>query len=208
MGAYGAKSLETPNFDKIANEGLRFTDGHATSSTCTPSRYGLLTGVYPWREKGVQILLGSAALLIDTAQLTLPKVFKEKGYQTGIVGKWHLGLGSGDIDWNGHIKPCPNDVGFDYSYIMAATQDRVPTVYIENGNVDKLDPNDPIEVSYKKNFEGEPTGRENPEMLTMMYDHGHAQSIVNGISRIGYMRGGKSALCRKIGNGTPWRCYR
>ncbi|MFV0482577.1 MAG: sulfatase-like hydrolase/transferase [Bacteroidales bacterium] len=194
MGAYGAKSLETPNFDKIANEGLRFTDGHATSSTCTPSRYGLLTGVYPWREKGVQILPGSAALLIDTAQLTLPKVFKEKGYKTGIVGKWHLGLGSGNINWNEHIKPCPNDVGFDYSYIMAATQDRVPTVYIENGNVDKLDPNDPIEVSYKKNFEGEPTGRENPEMLTMMYAHGHDHSIVNGISRIGYMKGGKSAL--------------
>ncbi|MFV0506902.1 MAG: sulfatase family protein [Bacteroidales bacterium] len=194
LGAYGATSLKTPNFDKIANEGVRFTDGHATSSTCTPSRYGLLTGVYPWKKKGVQILPGSAALLIDTAQLTLPKVFKEKGYNTGIVGKWHLGLGNGNIDWNEHISPCPNDIGFDYSYIMAATQDRVPTVYIENGKVDNLNPNDPIEVSYKHNFEGEPTGRKNPEMLTMMYDHGHDHSIVNGISRIGYMKGGKSAL--------------
>jgi len=81
-------------------------------------------------------------------------MFQDQGYQTGIVGKWHLGLGSGSVDWNKKIIPGPNEAGFDYSYILAATQDRVPTVYIENGNVVNLDPNDPIEVSYEENFPG------------------------------------------------------
>ncbi len=193
MGAYGAKALKTPNFDRLASEGLMFTDGHATSATCTPSRYGLLTGVYPWREKNARVLPGTAPLLIDTAQITLPKMLQAKGYRTGIVGKWHLGLGDGNIDWNRHISPGPTEVGFDYSYILAATQDRVPTVYIENGTVVGLDPDDPIEVSYKHNFEGETTGKDNPELLTMMYSDGHDMSIVNGISRIGYMKGGENA---------------
>jgi len=193
IGAYGAAAIQTPNFDRLASEGIRFTDGHSTSATCTPSRYGLLTGVYPWREKNARVLPGTAPLLIDTAQITLPKMLQKKGYTTGIVGKWHLGLGDGNIDWNGNISPGPNEVGFDYSFILAATQDRVPTVYIENGVVVGLDPADPIEVSYEHNFDGEPTGRDNPELLTMLYDHGHDMSIVNGISRIGWMKGGENA---------------
>lgn len=193
LGAYGATELETPNLDKLANGGLRFTNGYATSATCTPSRYALLTGTYPWRNKSAKILPGTAPLIIDTAQMTIPKMLKGQGYKTGIVGKWHLGLGSGKVDWNGHIAPGPNEVGFGESFIMAATQDRVPTVYIENGEVVDLDPNDPIEVDYEKNFSGEPTGRDNPELLKMKPSHGHDNSIVNGISRIGYMKGGEAA---------------
>ena len=140
-----------------------------------------------------RILSGTAPLLIDTAQLTLPGLLKEQGYHTGIVGKWHLGLGDGNVDWNKHISPGPNELGFDYSFIMAATQDRVPTVYIENGNVCNLDPDDPIQVSYESNFPGESTGTDNPELLKLMWDHGHNNSIVNGIPRIGYMKGGESA---------------
>ncbi|EAR02282.1 sulfatase family protein [Maribacter sp. HTCC2170] len=193
LGAYGATELKTPNLDKLANGGLRFTNGYASSATCTPSRYALLTGIYPWRNKKAKILPGTAPLIIDTAQTTIPKMLKKEGYYTGIVGKWHLGLGSGNVDWNQRISPGPNEVGFDYSNILAATQDRVPTVYIENGNVVNLDPSDPIEVDYNKNFEGEPTGLKNPEMLKMKWHHGHNNSIVNGIPRIGFMKGGEAA---------------
>jgi arylsulfatase A-like enzyme len=193
MGAYGATALKTPHMDHLAKNGLRFTDGYASSATCTPSRYALLTGMYPWRNKGAKILPGTAPLIIDTAQVTLPGMLKEKGYATGVVGKWHLGLGDGQVDWNKNISPGPNEVGFDYSYIMAATQDRVPTVYLENGTVVGLDPSDPLEVDYQQNFEGEPTGADHPELLKMRWHHGHNNSIVNGIPRIGFMRGGKSA---------------
>lgn len=193
VGAYGAAQLKTPNIDQLANEGILFTDGHASSATCTPSRYALLTGVYPWRNKDAKILPGTAPLLINSQQVTLPKILKEKGYHTGIVGKWHLGLGDGQVDWNAPVKPGPNEVGFDYSYIMAATQDRVPTVYIENGNVVGLDQEDPIQVDYQQNFDGQPTGKDNPELLKMKWHHGHNNTIINGIPRIGYMKGGKAA---------------
>ncbi|NND31809.1 MAG: arylsulfatase [Saprospiraceae bacterium] len=193
VGAYGATELKTPNIDKLANGGIRFTNGYATSATCTPSRYALLTGRYPWRNKNARILPGTAPLLIDTSRMTLPRLLREQGYHTGIVGKWHLGLGEGQVNWNDHISPGPNEVGFDYSYIMAATQDRVPTVYIQNGNVVGLDPEDPIEIDYQKNFSGEPSGKDNPELLKMKWHHGHNNSIVNGIPRIGFMKGGTNA---------------
>ncbi|WP_405295683.1 arylsulfatase [Algibacter sp. Ld11] len=193
ISANGATEINTPNIDKLANGGVRFTNGYATSATCTPSRFGILTGIYPWRNKDAQILPGTAPLIISTEQTTVPKMLKQQGYQTGIVGKWHLGLGAGHVNWNERVSPGPNEVGFDYSYIMAATQDRVPTVYIKDGHVDGLDPNDPIQVNYGKNFNGQPTGKENPELLSMKWHHGHNNSIVNGIPRIGYMKGGEAA---------------
>lgn len=192
VSAYEMGHLATPNIDKIARNGARFTKGYASSATCTPSRYALLTGNYPWRNKKAKISTG-ANLIIDTLELTLPKMLKSLDYQTAIVGKWHLGLGNSEIDYNKKISPGPNEVGFDYSLIMPDTQDRVPTVYIENGLVVNLDPNDPLEVSFKNNFEGQTSGKENPELLTMKWDHGHNGTIVNGISRIGYMKGGKKA---------------
>lgn len=193
VGVYGATALQTPNMDVLGKGGLVFTNGYASSATCSPSRYALLTGRYPWRNERAKILPGTAPLLLDTMELTIPKVLSSKGYHTGIVGKWHLGLGNGEVNWNEQIAPGPNEVGFDYSYIMAATQDRVPTVYIEDGKVRNLDSNDPIEVSYEENFPGEPTALTHPEMLKMMWDHGHNNSIVNGIPRIGFMKGGDSA---------------
>lgn len=193
LGAYGATKLKTPNMDRLANEGMKFTQGHASSATCTPSRFALLTGMYPWKNKRAKVLPGSASLIIDTTMVTIPKVLKQKGYTTGIVGKWHLGLGDGPINWNERISPGPNELGFDSSYILAATQDRVPTVYIKDGTVVGLDPNDPIAVNYKENFEGEPTALTHPEMLKLNWYDGHNNSIVNGIPRIGYMKGGEKA---------------
>lgn len=193
ISSYGATALQTPNIDALASGGIKFTNGYASSATCTPSRYALLTGMYPWRNKDAKILPGTAPLLISTEQQTLPKLLKNQGYQTAIVGKWHLGLGTGIVNWNEKVTPGPNEVGFDESYILAATQDRVPTVYIKNGNVVGLDKNDPIQVDYKNNFVSEPTAISNPEMLTMKWHHGHNSSIVNGIPRIGYMKGGDAA---------------
>jgi arylsulfatase A-like enzyme len=193
LSCYGATGISTPNIDALANNGVLFTEGYATSATCTPSRYGLLTGVYPWKNKQAKILPGTAPLIIDTAQITLPKMLRGKGYQTAVVGKWHLGLGSGVVDWNKKVTPGPNEVGFDYAYVMAATQDRVPTVYVDNGFVDGLKPGDTIQVDYDKIFEGQPTGKENPELCSMKWHHGHNGTIVNGIPRIGFMKGGESA---------------
>jgi len=194
VSSYGSTELITPNIDRIANEGIKFTNGYATSPTCTPSRYSLLSGTYPFRKKGAQVLPGNAPLLFELGNQTLPSMLHEAGYFTGVIGKWHLGLGDENLDWNGKISPGPLEIGFDYSYVMASTNDRVPSVYVKNHNIVNLDPADPIEVSYKKNFEGEPTGKENPEMLKIHPSHGHNMSIHNGIGRIGFMKGGKAAL--------------
>jgi arylsulfatase A-like enzyme len=196
LSCYGATRLHTPNLDKLAEKGIRFRNGHSSSATCTPSRYAMITGAYPWRKNGTGVLPGDAALIVPTNVKTLPKVFKAAGYRTAIVGKWHLGLGEEvDKDWNADIKPGPNDVGFDYSFIFPATADRVPTVFLENQRVIALDPNDPIAVNYQKKIGNEPTGMEHPELLKMKSspEHGHDQTIINGIGRIGFMTGGKMA---------------
>jgi arylsulfatase A-like enzyme len=126
----GARAGLTPNIVRLAREGLNFSDAHTTSATCTPSRYALLTGEYPWRKRGTGVLPGDAKLIVDPGRTTLASVLKSAGYRTGVVGKWHLGLGNDSLDWNGEIKPGPLEVGFDESFIMAATGDRVPCVYL------------------------------------------------------------------------------
>ena len=196
IGCYGATRIKTPNLDRLASQGLKFTKGYATAATCTPSRYSLLTGSYPWRNEKARILAGDAPMIIPPDCDTLPSLLRKVGYRTGVVGKWHLGIGEGGLDWNKDIARTPLDVGFDESFIMAATNDRVPCVYIDGRKVAGVDESDPIEVSYgrKNPFPGLPTGRDNPELLKMHYSHGHDMSIVNGVSRIGYMRGGTSAL--------------
>lgn len=194
VSSYGTTEINTPNIDKLAADGLRFIDAHTTSASCTPSRYALLTGQYPWRKAGTGIARGDAAMIIDPDRTTLPDLMKQAGYVTGVIGKWHLGLGpEGGPDWNGEIKPSPLDIGFDESFLIPATGDRVPTVYVENRHVIGLDPADPIQVSFDGPIGDEPTGKEHPELLKMHPSHGHDMTIVNGISRIGYMSGGKAA---------------
>lgn len=199
MSCYGAHRVSTPTVDSLANHGIRFTNMHACASTSTPSRYSLLTGEYPFRRSGTDVAAGNAGMIIKPQQTTIADLMHRAGYTTAAIGKWHLGLGSqtAQQDWNGELDESPRDLGFDYHYIMAATADRVPCVFIENGRVANFDPSAPISVSYRQNFEGEPTGRSNPELLTKLKpSHGHDMSIVNGISRIGFMKGGGKALWR------------
>lgn len=195
VSCYGATKIETPNIDRLAQNGLRFTNAYATSATSTPSRYSLLTGEYAWRNPNTKVAAGDAPLIIPTDIGTLPSMLQKAGYTTGVIGKWHLGLGSQEgPDWNGVIKPGPAEVGFGYSFLIPATGDRVPCVYVENGTVVNIDPTDPIKVDYKYPVDEGPTVKKNPELLRMQSSYGHNQSIINGIGRIGYMTGGKSAL--------------
>jgi arylsulfatase A-like enzyme len=195
LSCYGARSVSTPNLDRLAREGLKFTDAHSPSATCTPSRYALLTGEYAFRQKGTGVAKGDATMIISPGRVTLASILKNAGYKTGVVGKWHLGLGNPGMNWNGPITPGPQDLGFDEHFIIPATGDRVPCVYVENGRVAGIDPADPIRVSFEGPIDHSPTGKSNPELLFRTKpSHGHDMTIVNGISRIGYMTGGKKAL--------------
>ncbi len=200
VGVYGSKLIPTPNIDRLAREGLMFTDGHCTAATCTPARFSLLTGVHGFRH-GVRILPPNAPLAISTDILTLPKLFQQADYTTAVIGKWHLGIGEkgAPVDWNGDVKPGPLEVGFDYSFLLPSTNDRVPCVYVENHRVVNLNPDDPLYVGSKESADPRstvyPDGKTNPEAMTYYRStHGHNHSIINGIGRIGYMTGGKSAL--------------
>lgn len=197
LECYGAKNVQTPNVNRLAAEGIRFNNAHATAATSTPSRYSMLTGEYAWRRPGTDVAAGNAGMIVRPGSYTMADVFKNVGYTTAAFGKWHLGLGdkTGEQDWNAPLPAALGDLGFDYSYIMAATADRVPCVFIENGKVANYDPSAPIEVSYQKPFEGEPLGKDHPELLyNLKHSHGHDMAIVNGIGRIGYMKGGGKAL--------------
>ncbi|MEX1115979.1 MAG: sulfatase-like hydrolase/transferase [Akkermansiaceae bacterium] len=197
LECYGATLIKTPAIDSLAKSGQLFTAAYTPAATCTPSRYSLLTGDYAWRQKEKQnsILDGDAPLSIEPGRFTLASMLKSAGYQTGVVSKWHLGLGDGKtrIDFNGEVKPGPLEIGFDYCHIIPATVDRVPSVWIENHRVVNLDPADPITVSYQKNIGSEPTVLERPDLLKQQADEQHAGGIHNGISRIGFQSGGNAA---------------
>lgn len=200
LGAYGAKLIPTPHLDKLATESLRFTDGHCSAATCTPSRFSMLTGVHAFRHN-VRILPPNAPMVIKPTMFTLPRLFQKAGYKTAVIGKWHLGIGDGKtpVDWNGDVKPGPLEVGFDYSFLLPSTNDRVPCVYLENYRVLNLDPKDPLYVGKKppEGFSGTvyPDAKKTPAAMSYYKStSGHNHSVINGIGRIGYMWGGKSAL--------------
>jgi len=202
VGVYGSKLIPTPNIDRLAAEGLRFTDAHSSAATCTPSRYSMLTGIHGFRHD-INILSPKAPLCIPTNTFTLPKLFKQAGYTTGVIGKWHLGLGEEgrQTDWNGDLKPGPLELGFDRSFLLPSTSDRVPCVYVDGRRVVNLDPHDPLyignlkEVRAKSGSTQYPDAKTDPKAMTFYKStKAHDNSVINGIARMGYMAGGKSAL--------------
>jgi len=165
LGCYGATQMKTPNIDKLAEQGVLFTDAHTECSTCTPTRYGLLTGRYCFRTwLKYSALSTSAPLLIEEDRATVASLLECAGYSTSIVGKWHLGFGReegfeddrGDTppshwetrksgpNWNGELKPGPLEVGFDYSYVIPVANSFPPYVIVENHHVEGLRKDSPI----------------------------------------------------------------
>jgi len=146
VGCYGATKVNTPNIDRLAKQGRLFTDAHSASAVCTPSRYALLTGQYPFRKKGLwgPVMLRSP-LVIDTGMLTLGQMMKNAGYATACIGKWHLGFGNHTpVDWNKPLKPGPLELGFDYYFGVPVVNSHPPFVYVENHRVVGLVPEDPL----------------------------------------------------------------
>lgn len=144
-GCYGATKIKTPHLDRLATEGLRFTDAHSASAVCSPSRYALLSGEYPFRANMWGPLAAASKLRVDTRRATLASLFKSAGYATACIGKWHLGFGDQDQpDWNKDLKPGPLECGFDYYYGLPIVSSFAPYVYVENHRVVGLDPNDPL----------------------------------------------------------------
>ncbi len=205
LSCQGASTYHTPHIDRLAAEGLRFTNGYCTASTCTPTRYSLLTGIYAFRTKGTGIAPPSAPAIISPGVPTLPGVLRTAGYRTAVIGKWHLGLGGPEgPDWNGEIAPGPLDIGFDHCFLLPTTNDRVPQVYLEDRRVLNLDPADPIRVYKERPSEDHPTGLTHRDSLKMDWTHGHNNTIHNGISRIGFYTGGEKARFRDEDLADEW----
>lgn len=161
LGTYGATLVNTPNIDRIAEEGMKFTNAYSPHSVCTPTRYSLMTGRYAWRTwNGHQTVWSNDPLLIDTKRITLPKILHEAGYQTALIGKWHLGFGSPDEagwdnlrgpDYNQALKPGPLESGFDYFYGIPHVGQK-PNVLIENHHVLGLEEGDTMEIVLDKRW--------------------------------------------------------
>jgi arylsulfatase A-like enzyme len=204
LSCYGATTFKTPHLDRLAAEGQRFTSGYSSASTCTPTRYSLLTGTYAFREKGTGIAPPNGPAIIRPGTTTLPSLLKQAGYRTAVIGKWHLGLGDTQPDWNGRLAPGPLEIGFDECFLLPTTNDRVPQVYVENHHVKNLDPADPLTVSDRPISPDEPTGISHRSELKMDWTHGHNSTIHNGISRIGFYTGATAARFRDEDLADKW----
>ncbi len=192
----GATRIKTPNIDKLAEEGRRFTSGYCSASTCTPTRYSFITGNYAFRTPRTGVAPPNAPAIIKPGTETIASILKRSGYATAVVGKWHLGLGETAPDWNGALKPGPLEIGFDHCLLLPTTNDRVPQVYVEDHRVRKLDSTDPLWVGNKKPSPEHPTGISHRDQLRLDWSHGHNDTIHNGIGRIGFYTGGMKARFR------------
>lgn len=140
-GCYGAdgKLIQTPNIDRLAREGRRFTDANTTSSVCSPTRYSVMTGRYCWRTSLTHEVLGTfSPLHIETTRLNMASLLKKHGYQSAAIGKWHLGYGTADdspkwrTDYTAELSPGPLDIGFDYHFGVPANHGDLTGVFVEN----------------------------------------------------------------------------
>ena len=206
VSAYGATAFKTPNIDRLAAEGRRFTSGYCSASTCTPTRYSFLTGSYAFRRKGTGVAPPNGHLVVPPDAVTIADLAKNAGYRTAVIGKWHLGLGAEGKgpDWNGPLAPGPRELGFDYNFIQPTTNDRVPQVFVEGDRVAGLDPRDPLWVGDKAPAGDHPTGVTHRATLKMDWSHGHNATIHNGISRIGFYTGGHAARFRDEDLADKW----
>lgn len=204
LSCYGAKEVQTPSIDQLAGQGIRFTSGYCTASTCTPTRFSLLTGTYAFRQKGSGVAPPNGPAIIKPGVETLPAILKRAGYATAVIGKWHLGLGDPAPDWNGDLRPGPLDIGFDHAFLLPTTNDRVPQAFVEGCRVRNLDPADPLWVGDKQPAPDHPTGVTHRGSLKMDWSHGHNQTIHNGIGRIGFYTGGMSARFRDEDLADTW----
>ena len=205
LSCYGATSFKTPHIDQLAAQGRRFTSGYCSASTCTPTRYSMLTGRYAFRDKGTGIAPPSSPAIIKPGVETLPSILQRAGYKTAVVGKWHLGLGGDEgPDWNNELKPGPLEIGFDSCFLLPTTNDRVPQVYVKDHRVLNLDPKDPLWVGKRKPSADHPTGLTHRDTLRMNWSHGHNSTIHNGISRIGFYTGGHAARFRDEDLADKW----
>ena len=205
VSCYGATEIETPNIDRLAAEGLRFTSGYCSASTCTPTRYSFLTGNYAFRKTGTGIAPPNSPAIIQPGTATVASLLKKAGYKTAVVGKWHLGLGGPEgPDWNGELKPGPLEIGFDHCFLLPTTNDRVPQVYVQDHHVLNLDPGDPLWVGDKQPSDDHPTGLTHRNTLRMNWSRGHNMTIHNGIGRIWFYTGGHAARFRDEDLADKW----
>ncbi len=180
--------IATPNTDRMAAQGMRFTDAHSGSAVCTPTRYGILTGRYSWRsslQSGV--LNGYSKPLIDSARLTVPQLLRDNGYQTAVIGKWHLGMTwamkNKQPDFSQPLRHTPLSNGFDYYFGISASLDMPPYVYIENNRLTEI----PTDSVVAKQYPNTRPGPKGPGFVfehtlqtmadkTQAYIHDHKQS--------------------------------
>lgn len=167
LGCYGATEVSTPNCDRLAREGRKFTDAHTPSAVCSPTRFGLLTGTYPWRENRVpRHLHADEPLVIRDGEATVASLLKQAGYATACVGKWHLGAQrQNPIDWQQPLRPGPNDVGFDSFFGVINSHNQAPYVWVENDTILDRRPGEVFAIEkqtvqtsgkkYRNSYEGE-----------------------------------------------------